>query len=70
MTPTTVVFLTSSSVGDTQCIHIIINDDQILEGDHAFSLELVDTSPSVVQIGMPPTAYVTIVDDEGRYVCD
>ena len=64
VTPVRLVFLTNSSVGDTQCFEIEVLNDNILEGDHAFSLELVDTSPSVIRIGMPSTASVTIVDDE------
>ena len=67
-TPMRLVFFTNSSGNDTQCFEIEIIDDMVLEGRHAFTLELLHTSPSVVQIGMPSTASVTIIDDEGVYM--
>ena len=70
--PLTVTFSAgTTSSGDTACVNVGIIDDDALEGDHSFtveisSLELPGGMYSGLTIGMPSSAPVNILDDEGR----
>ena len=51
------------------CIDIAINDDDDLEGDHTFTVELGATSvPPLGGVGTPSTTTITIQDPEGMLV--
>ena len=57
-------FLSSATIGDTECVNVTINDEQLFEPiDEDFRLSLAD--PVNVTIGDPSTATVNIVDDDG-----
>ena len=48
---------------------VMINDDNILEGNENFNLTIMASSlPSRVSIGNPAQATVTIVDNDGNYI--
>ena len=60
------VTFTSGSPDDAQqSVVIAIIDDDVLEGDHDFTVQLVSTDPSSVMIGAQSDTTVTIIDDEG-----
>ncbi len=51
------------------CEDITTVDDAILELDEEFSVSLHSSDPAEgVEFGMPSTASLTIVDDEGTYM--
>ena len=51
------------------CIDIAINDDDDLEGDHAFTVELgVISAPALGGLGSPSTTTITIQDPDGMLV--
>ena len=60
----------STSNGDTACDSITIIDDDVLEGEHSFEIQIVSTDPMLSNINSP--AIVTIQDNEGSvfYYCD
>ena len=60
----------STSNGDTACDSITIIDDDVLEGEHSFEIQIVSTDPMLSNINSP--AVVTIQDNEGSvlYYCD
>lgn len=64
-------FTIGSSNGDMVCIDVTIFDDDTLEGDEDFTVEIdsvVDASGGggVVLIGLPSQGSVTILDSEGK----
>lgn len=51
------------------CIDITINDDDDLEGDHAFTVELgVISIPALGGIGTPLATTITVQDPDGMLV--
>ena len=63
------VTFTSGSPDDAQqSVVIAIIDDDVLEGDHDFTVQLVSTDPSSVMIGAQSDTTVTIIDDEGIHL--
>ena len=54
----------STSNGDTACDNITIIDDNVLEGDHSFEIQIVSTDPLLSTIN-PASTVVTIQDNEG-----
>ena len=70
--PLTVTFPAgTTSSGATACADVGIIDDQVLEGNHFFTVEISSLEPeqggmySGLTIGMPSSAPVNIVDNEG-----
>ena len=53
----------STSNGTTACDNITIIDDDVLEGEHSFEIQIVSTDPMLSNINSP--AIVTIQDNEG-----
>ena len=50
------------------CIDVAINDDDDLEGDHTFTVELGRTNtPALGGTGSPTSTTITIQDPEGIY---
>ena len=47
---------------------IDIFDDDIIEGDEVFTVEIVSVSQCGISIGNFDTILVTIIDDEGVYI--
>ena len=62
--PSSVSFTLSGAVVETECINVTITDDDVLECDQDFTIEILDVTGAAV-IAEPNTAVVTIVDDEG-----
>ena len=54
----------STSNGDTACDTITIVDDDVLEGEHSFEIQIVSTDPLLSTIN-PPSTVVTIQDNDG-----
>ena len=54
----------STSNGDTACDSITIIDDDVLEGEHSFEIQIASTDPMLTNIS-PASAMVTIQDNEG-----
>ena len=63
--PLTVTFPTTSVSEDTACADITIVDDDVLEGDHSFTVQLTSTTPTGVTIGTDSSTTVTIQDNDG-----
>ena len=64
--PLTVTFNSgTTSSGDTACADITILDDDALEGDHSFTVQLTSTTPTGVTIGTDSSTTVTIQDNDG-----
>ena len=57
----------STSDGDTACDNITITDDDILEGEHSFEIQISSTSPQLSNIN-PASTMMTIQDNEGSVV--
>ena len=57
----------STSNGDTACDNITIIDDDVLEGEHSFEIQIASTDPMLTNIS-PASATVTIQDNEGSVV--
>ena len=49
--------------GDEVCLNITINDDNLCEGNEAFSVVLQSNDTA---LSLPPAATIIIVDDDGR----
>ena len=62
-TPFEITFAVGSP--DTSCVNVAIVDDNVLEGDHDFSVEITNVGPSAM-IGTPDSTVVTITDDESK----
>ena len=58
----------STSDGDTACDTITIIDDDVLEGEHSFEIQIASTDPQLTIIN-PVSAMVTIQDNEGTELC-
>ena len=54
----------STSNGDTACDTITIVDDDVLEGEHSFEIQIVSTDPLLSTIN-PASTVVTIQDNDG-----
>ena len=54
----------STSDGDIACDEGTIIDDDVLEGEHSFEIEIASTDPQLTNIN-PASAMVTIQDNEG-----
>ena len=50
--------------GDTACDNITIIDDDVLEGEHSFEIQIASIDPVLTNIS-PASATVTIQDNEG-----
>ena len=64
----TVTFTVDSSAAPPstfECVDIGILDDTVLEGDHEFTVIIIDTSDDAPINVMSSTTIVTILDDEG-----
>ena len=59
------VFPSESTDNATACVNITILDDDILEGDHAFTVTLTTLDPDVM-LGNYETT-ITIIDNEGNW---
>ena len=60
-----VTFTADGLTGDTtQCTMISTIDDDILEGDHDFTVMVDSASPDVVTVGTPSSATATLLDNE------
>ena len=57
----------SIQTGNTACVNISITDDDALEGNHSFTVSLVSTTPSGVNISASSaTTTVNIEDNDGK----
>ena len=61
--PFTITF--AVGVPDTSRINVMVVDDNVLEGDHDFSVDIDDVGPSAI-IGTPDATVITITDDESK----
>ena len=57
----------STSDGDTACDSITIIDDDVLEGEHSFEIQIASTDPMLSTIN-PASTVVTIQDNEGSFL--
>ena len=55
----------STSNGDAACDNVTIIDDNVLEEEHSFEIEIASTNPMLSTINPASTA-VTIQDNEGN----
>ena len=53
--------------GGTACDNITIIDDNVLEGDHSFEIQIASTDPILSTIN-PSSTVVTIQDNEGNII--
>ena len=60
-----VAFPSGSTDNATACVNINILDDDILEGDHTFTVTLTILDPDVMLDNNETT--ITIRDDEGKF---
>ena len=58
----------STSNGDTACDSITVIDDDVLEGEHSFEIQIVSTDPMLSTIN-PTSSFVTVQDNEGSVLC-
>ena len=49
------------------CIPIMVTEDAQVEGDHGFTVSIIQSSLSGVTVGSPGSAVVTITDNDGMY---
>ena len=56
----------STSDGDIVCDSGTIIDDDVLEGEHSFEIQIASTNPQLTNIS-PASAMVTIQDNESMY---
>ena len=61
-----IVFLSGSTDGTSQCVHITIIDDIALEGNQTFTVTLMTSDPDV-RLGNDVTV-ITIEDNDCTYV--
>ena len=62
-----VTFYSGDVVGDTACATFGIINDNNLEFDHEFTVNLESVTPPGPVISNPLTATVSIMDDEGMH---
>ena len=55
-----------SMVPSPQSLSVMIVDDTAIEGDHSFSVAISDVSALNVNDGMPTSASVSIIDNDGE----
>ena len=64
-----VTFAADDLMGDaTQCAMISTTDDNVLEGDHDFTVMLGRATPDVVTIDTPSSATATLVDNDSMHI--
>ena len=63
-----VTFSSGDMVGDTACVTFGILNDNNLEFDHEFTVNLESVTPPGPVISNSSTATVSIMDDEGIYM--
>ena len=66
--PFTVTFDNMSVNGTSECANIDIPQDQALEGDHNFTVQLSTLSPDLVSIDSPEAAEIIIADDDSKCI--
>ena len=54
----------------SQLFPVTIIDDNFLESTEMFRLTIIQTNSTVATTGNRPTAVITIVDNEGRYIME
>ena len=64
--PLRVTFSSGNVVGDTACASFGILNDDILESDHEFTVNLGTITPPGPVLSAPFSTTVSINDDEGR----
>ena len=68
----TVNYAAGTALPASQCINISTTDDDVLEGDHEFTVTIVETSAvpeAIVIISVPSsTQTVVIKDDESKSI--
>ena len=68
----TVNYATGTALPASQCFNISTTDDDVLEGDHEFTVTIVETSAvpeAIVIISVPSsTQTVVIKDDESKSI--
>ena len=64
--PLQVTFSSGDMVGDTACAAFGILNDDNLEGDHEFTVNLESVTPPGPVLSAPFSTTVSISDDEGR----
>ena len=52
-----------------QTLAVSIIDDTVIESDHSFNVEISSTSDARVAIGSPSSVVVSIIDNDGTFVC-
>ena len=59
------------NAGDTRVsFNVSVNDDNVLEGNETFNLKINASSlPNGVTVDDPGQTTVTIVDNDGKYIC-
>ena len=68
--PLMVTIPTVSVAGSTACANITILDDDVLEFEHDFTVQLSNTVPAGVVLGALMSTTVTIQDNEGKECTD
>ena len=64
-----VTFAADGLTGDaTQCTMISTTDDEVLEGDHSFTVMLDSATPDVVTVGTPSSATATLLDNDSMFL--
>ena len=66
--PFTITFDNMSVNGTSECANIDVPQDQALEGDHDFTVQLSTLSPDLVSIDSPEAAEIIIVDDDSKCI--
>ena len=61
--PFMVVFPSGTSGDTSACVDVDIFDDDVLECDHDFTVEIDSASLPMVMVGMPSSVTATIQDD-------
>ena len=64
--PLQVTFSSGNVVGDTACASFGILNDDILESDHEFTVNLESVTPPGPVLSVPFSTAVSISDDEGK----
>ena len=66
-----VTFAADGLMGNaTQCVMILTTDDDVLEGDHDFTVMVDSVTPDVVTVGTPSSATATLLDNDSKlHIC-
>ena len=63
-----VTFAADGLTGDaTQCVMISTTDDDVLEGDHNFTVMVDSATPDVVTVGTPSSVTATLLDNDSMF---